>query len=232
MWGCACACAFALIFLSAYLLTHPAPTAVILPTLGDSARDGLSCPAARASVRRTWCAVISPRSPALAPLMPSHHELSHPTPIYIHTVIPFTSAPSTIAPTPSLISIPIRFPPHAHPPHPSPPPISTHSPPPLPLRSAPLPSTPQTHHNLPHVFHLHTFSPLSCRPTFIARHLAGHKWQLQSWFVDAKDRHYPVVTAPAIDVTSSGPNPPAGRPAASASPRLLVKHHGPLPATS
>uniref|UniRef100_A0A7S3F388 Uncharacterized protein n=1 Tax=Haptolina ericina TaxID=156174 RepID=A0A7S3F388_9EUKA len=28
----------------------------------------------------------------------------------------------------------------------------------------------------------------------------GHKWQLQSWFVDAKDRHYPVVTAPAIDV--------------------------------
>lgn len=30
----------------------------------------------------------------------------------------------------------------------------------------------------------------------------GHpRWALQSWFVDAHDRHYPVVTAPAISVS-------------------------------
>ena len=28
----------------------------------------------------------------------------------------------------------------------------------------------------------------------------GANWELQSWFVDANDHHYPVVTAPAIDV--------------------------------
>ena len=28
----------------------------------------------------------------------------------------------------------------------------------------------------------------------------GSKWELQSWFVDANDRKYPVATAPAIDV--------------------------------
>lgn len=29
----------------------------------------------------------------------------------------------------------------------------------------------------------------------------GPKWALQSWFVDARDRNYPVVTAPAIAVS-------------------------------
>jgi hypothetical protein len=29
----------------------------------------------------------------------------------------------------------------------------------------------------------------------------GGRWELQSWFVDANDRHYPVVTAPAVSVS-------------------------------